>query len=85
MGYRQLSVLILKLRDKHGAVILLAESTLRTASGFNDWGNAGASSLQNHVLPFSVNLPASDVVQEGELSVHQAGQESDLPVRTCRN
>lgn len=30
------------------------------------------------LLPFTVNLPASDVVQEGELGVHQAGQQGDL-------
>lgn len=27
----------------------------------------------------AVDVPAADVVQEGELGVHQAGQEGDLP------
>lgn len=38
---------------------------------------------QNYPLPLTtVNLPAADIVQEGELSVHQAGQEGDLSIRT---
>lgn len=30
-----------------------------------------------------MNSPASDVVQEGQLRVHQAGQEGDLQTQQC--
>ena len=41
--------------------------------------DAGAEASENHRMPVVVNSPSSDVVQEGEFSVHQAGQEGDLP------
>lgn len=37
--------------------------------------------LKNLIPPCVVNSPAADVVQEGELGVHEAGEESDLSVR----
>ncbi|KAF3855226.1 hypothetical protein F7725_023281 [Dissostichus mawsoni] len=36
--------------------------------------------LKNHIPPSVVNSPAADVVQEGELRVHEAGEESDLSI-----
>lgn len=37
------------------------------------------------MLSIIVTLPASDVVQERQLSVHQAGQQSDLQADMCTN
>lgn len=60
-----------------------AESTLLTASDtrFNEEDNTAASLAFVSLAVGNVNLPASDVVQEGQLGVHQAGKEGHLPVR----